>query len=75
MKIKIISILLASATLLPANPNYSKTFNQCIDRSGGVTFKMSQCTAAEIKHHDKLLNTNYKKTMKVLSKEKFPLTF
>ena len=70
MKIKAISILLVSATLLSANSNYSKTFKQCMDKSGGVTLKMRQCNGSEIKRHDKLLNANYKKAMKVLSSKK-----
>jgi len=70
MKIKAISILLTSVTLLSANSNYSKTYKQCMDKSGGVTMKMRMCNGDEIKRHDKILNTNYKKAMKVLSKEK-----
>jgi len=70
MKIKAINILLVSATILSANSNYSKIFKQCIDNSGGVTLKMRQCNGAEIKRHDKLLNANYKKAMKVLSLNK-----
>lgn len=70
MKIKIISVLITSATLLSANSNYSKTYKQCMDKSGGVTMKMRICNGDEIKRHDKMLNTNYKKAMKALSKEK-----
>lgn len=41
-----------------------------MDNSGGVTLKMRTCNGNEIKHQDKMLNINYKKAMKVLSKEK-----
>ena len=69
MKIKAISILLVSATLLSANSNYSKTYKQCMDKSGGVTLKMRMCNGDEVKRQDKMLNTNYKKAMQVLSKD------
>ena len=70
MKLKFISILLVSATLLSAGSNYSKAYKTCMNKSGGVTLKMRTCNGNEIKHQDKKLNTNYKKAMKVLSKEK-----
>lgn len=70
MKIKAMSILLIFVTLLSANSNYRKEYNQCMDASGGVTLKMRMCNGDEIKRQDKMLNTNYKKAMKVLSKEK-----
>ena len=66
---KIISVLFVSATLLPADINYSKSYKQCMDKSGGVTLQMRMCNGDEIKRHDKLLNTNYKKAMQVLSTE------
>ena len=70
MKLKAISMLLVSMTLLSAESNYSKTYKTCMDSSGGVTLKMRTCNGNEIKQQDKMLNTNYKKAMKVLSKEK-----
>ena len=70
MKNKIIITLLVSSTLLSANAKYSKTYTQCMKNSGGVTLKMRMCNGDEIKKQDKMLNVNYKKAMKVLSKAK-----
>ena len=70
MKFKAISILLVSMTLLSAESNCSKAYESCMDTSGGVTSKMRMCNGDEIKQQDKILNANYKKAMKVLSKEK-----
>ena len=70
MKFKAISILLFSISLLSAESNYSKAYKMCMDNSGGVTLKMRMCNGDEVKQQDKMLNTNYKKAMKVLSKDK-----
>ena len=70
MKFKAISILLVSVSLLSAESNYSKAYKTCMDNSGGVTLKMRMCNGDEIKQQDKMLNTNYKQAMKVLTKEK-----
>ncbi len=69
MKFKAISILLASVTLLSAQ-NYSKEYTQCMKNSGGVTLEMRLCNGDEVARQDKMLNKNYKQSMKVLDKEK-----
>ncbi|MDM8546444.1 lysozyme inhibitor LprI family protein [Candidatus Venteria ishoeyi] len=63
--------LLLSSTLAPAaEPAYSKTFQPCLDNSGGVTALMHHCISAEIEVQDKLLNANYKKLMANLTAER-----
>ncbi|MFG0466110.1 lysozyme inhibitor LprI family protein [Pseudomonas putida] len=60
------SLLLLTALALPAlpvqakEPQYSVTYDRCIDTSGGVTAEMLDCNAAELKRHDARLNAQYK---------------
>lgn len=61
---------MAFTGLLVANSNYTQNYKKCIDNSGGVTLKVRMCNGDEIKRQDRLLNTNYKTAMKVLSPEK-----
>lgn len=60
------SLLLLTALALPAlpvqakEPQYSVTYDRCMDTSGGVTVAMLDCNAAELKRHDARLNAQYK---------------
>lgn len=60
------SLLLITALTLPAlpvlakEPQYSVTYDRCMDTSGGVTAEMLDCNAAELKRHDARLNAQYK---------------
>lgn len=60
------SLLLLAALVLPAlpvqakEPQYSVTYDRCMDTSGGVTVAMLDCNAAELKRHDARLNAQYK---------------
>ena len=39
---------------------FSKTYNSCMDKSGGVTTAMLTCIDVEVKSQDARLNTTYK---------------
>lgn len=60
------SLLLLAALTLPAlpvhakEPQYSVTYDRCMETSGGVTVEMLDCNAAELKRHDARLNAQYK---------------
>ncbi|WP_180040422.1 MULTISPECIES: lysozyme inhibitor LprI family protein [unclassified Acinetobacter] len=45
----------------------SKHFTACMDKAGGVTASMVECTAAETKRQDIRLNEAYKNLMNTLS--------
>ena len=45
----------------------SKQFTACMDKAGGVTTGMVECTAAETKRQDVRLNKAYKNLMNTLS--------
>jgi len=57
-------------TISFGSEEYSTQYNDCIDKSEGVTSVMLNCIADETNHQDKLLNINYKKVMLMLDKEK-----
>lgn len=48
----------------------STAYNQCMDKSGGVTTNMLDCATAEFQRQDARLNQNYKAAIKELSPEK-----
>lgn len=60
--------LLLATLALPAllntaqakEPQYSVTYERCMDTSGGVTAEMVSCIGAELKRHDARLNAQYK---------------
>lgn len=61
--------LLLAALAQPAfaqNDTYSATYTRCMDKSGGVTVEMLDCTASEITLQDARLNKNYKTAMTAL---------
>ena len=44
-----------------ADREFSKEFDACMDKAGGVTPAMIDCISAELKRQDGLLNENYRK--------------
>jgi uncharacterized protein YecT (DUF1311 family) len=56
--------LLCGAALAQDN---SKTYSACMEKSGGVTINMVECTHNELTLWDKKLNATYSVTMKTLS--------
>ena len=48
----------------------TQVFRQCIDRSGGATFAMHDCTYAEIEYQKKELTKLYQATLKQLPKNR-----
>lgn len=67
---KLIVLWLAGLVMAFAEAGYTKSYNSCMDNSGGVTSNMLGCISQEIKHHDTLLNLNYKQVMSLLGQEK-----
>lgn len=63
-------LILALTVFIQADVKYSNQYNNCIDKSEGVTSVMLDCMADETKKQDNLLNRNYKKVMLTLNKEK-----
>ena len=59
-----------SLVMVYGDIQYTKSYNTCMDNSGGVTMNMLECTNQEIKHHDTLLNAHYKQAMKSLEQGK-----
>jgi uncharacterized protein YecT (DUF1311 family) len=61
--------LLLAALAQPAfaqDDNYSAAYKRCMDKSGGVTSGMVECTGNEITLQDARLNKNYKTAMAAL---------
>ena len=50
-------------------PGYSAAFDACMDRSGGVTVEMRDCSAAEYERQDRALNAAYRDLMGRLGPE------
>ncbi len=66
-----LTLVLTSSAL--AAGKYSKQYDICMggpDVSNGITSAMRSCTAKEIKHQDKRLNSAYKALKKNLSKNR-----
>lgn len=69
------SIFLIAATICGlsnsalAKENYSPTYHSCMDKAGGVTYDMVECSSAELSLQDARLNLAYKNAMSVLSDE------
>jgi uncharacterized protein YecT (DUF1311 family) len=60
---------LLAATLLPAGEQtaFSPDYQRCLDRSGGVTVAIRQCSADELRYQDQRLNRYYQRLMARLS--------
>lgn len=52
-----------------AKDNYSPTYKNCMDKAGGVTSDMLDCSSAELSLQDTRLNLAYKNAMSALSDE------
>ncbi len=65
MKKSVLSILLLTTYSLNAI-EYSSSYQNCLDNSGGSTSYMVKCNKQELKYQDKLLNKYYKQLMKSL---------
>jgi uncharacterized protein YecT (DUF1311 family) len=60
-----IALLLISASSgFAQEPAFSKTYTECMDKSGGVTMEMLECSDKEMKIQDKRLNAAYQALMK-----------
>lgn len=53
-----------------AKDNYSAAYDACVEKSGGVTFDMVECSNAELSRQDSRLNRAYKSAMSVLTEER-----
>lgn len=63
-----VAALICTATMAD-EPQYSAAFTACVEKSGGVTVEMLDCSNAEHELQDKKLNDTYKALMAVLSKK------
>jgi uncharacterized protein YecT (DUF1311 family) len=63
----LVAITLGTSPVVAADREFSKDFQTCLDKSGGVTPTMIDCITAELKRQDALLNRNYQKLMASLS--------
>jgi uncharacterized protein YecT (DUF1311 family) len=55
-----LTLFVASINIAQAEPQYSETYTQCLDKAAGVTTAVIGCTDTELKAQDKKLNDNYK---------------
>lgn len=62
-------VLLFSFTVQAKEEAYSDSYNQCMDKAGGVTVSMRNCLADEIIVQDKRLNDNYRKFISTMSSD------
>lgn len=65
----ITAILCGVSINVLAKNNYSPAYNTCMDKAGGVTFDMVECSNAELSRQDSRLNLAFKNTMSALSDE------
>jgi len=49
---------------------FTKEYDACIEKSGGITSEMLNCNESEFARQDKALNANYKLALKVVSAER-----
>jgi len=59
----VLATLLFGAALIQERPATSAVYQACMDRSGGVTSEMRDCSAAEYERQDRALNTVYRDLM------------
>ena len=65
----IIAIVFGLSNSALAKDNYSPAYSNCMDKAGGVTYDMVECSSAELSLQDARLNLAYKNAMGVLSSE------
>ena len=63
-------ILISTNSVFANEERLSKTYSNCMDKSGGVTVNMLNCNSAETSIQDVKLNKAYKELMKELSPER-----
>lgn len=63
-----VAVLICTATMAD-EPQYSAAFTTCVEKSGGVTVEMLDCSHAEYEFQDKKLNDTYRALVAVLSKK------
>jgi uncharacterized protein YecT (DUF1311 family) len=63
----LVAFTLGISAAIAADREFSKEFDTCMDKAGGVTPAMIDCISAELKRQDALLNENYRKLMASLS--------
>jgi uncharacterized protein YecT (DUF1311 family) len=62
-----VAMALGTGAVAAADREFSKDFEACLDKAGGVTPAMIDCISAELKRQDALLNQNYRQLMASLS--------
>lgn len=65
----IVAIVFGLSNSALAKDNYSPAYSNCMDKAGGVTYDMVECSSAELSLQDARLNLAYKNAMGVLSSE------
>ena len=63
----VFGLLLNTPPLAAANSDMTREYLSCMDKSGGNTAEMPECTSAETARQDAWLNQNYKQLMSKLS--------
>jgi uncharacterized protein YecT (DUF1311 family) len=63
----LVAVTLGVSPAGAADREFSKEFDACMDKAGGVTPAMIDCISAELKRQDALLNQNYRSLMVSLS--------
>ena len=63
----VLALLMNTPPLAAADSEMTQEYLTCMDKSGGVTAKMIECTSDEKARQDARLNENYKKLMSKLS--------
>jgi uncharacterized protein YecT (DUF1311 family) len=63
----ILGLLLNTPPLAAADSDMTQEYLSCMDKSGGITAAMLECTSDEKARQDALLNQNYKTLMSKLS--------
>jgi uncharacterized protein YecT (DUF1311 family) len=63
----VLGLLLNTTLLAAADSNMTQEYLSCMDKSGGITAAMLECTNEEKTRQDALLNQNYKTLMSKLS--------
>jgi uncharacterized protein YecT (DUF1311 family) len=63
----LVAVALGMSPAVAADREFSKEFDTCMDKAGGVTPTMIDCISAELRRQDALLNENYRKLMASLS--------
>ncbi len=63
----IASLVISACAYAAEKSEYSATYSECMEKSGGVTMSMRECADAEITLQDTRLNKAYRALMKETS--------